>query len=123
MPKNNMKKVGALILLVLTAAVAGLYAQDEITYDSGKRRDPFIPINPEAADLVSSTGVKLEGIIYDPNGRSMVVISGKSYQAGDMVGEVKILAIYKDRIVISENDEEKTLWMREEELPPVLAGT
>lgn len=122
MPKNNMKKVGALILLVLTVAAAGLQAQDEITYDSGKRRDPFIPINPEAADLVSSTGVKLEGIIYDPNGRSMVVISGKSYQAGDMVGEVKILAIYKDRIVISENDEEKTLWMREEELPPVLAG-
>ena len=63
---------------------AGLFATDEITYDAGKRRDPFVPISMEDRDLASSSGIKLEGIIYDPDNRSMVILNGKTYQIGDI---------------------------------------
>jgi hypothetical protein len=92
-----------------------LFAADELTYDAGKRRDPFVPLNSEDGDLASSSGVKLEGIIYDPGDRSMVILNGKTYQAGETVGDATVLKILRDHVVISEGGEEKTLWIREEE--------
>lgn len=41
----------------------------EVTYDSGNRRDPFVPL--EGVDGMyqgSPSGFVLEGIIYDPTG-------------------------------------------------------
>ena len=92
-----------------------LLVADEITYDAGKRRDPFVPLNPEDGDLASSSGVKLEGIIYDPGNRSMVILNGKTYQTGEAVGDATVMNILKDHVVISQGGEEKTLWIREAE--------
>jgi len=101
--------------LVFLIFSVSLFAADEVTYDAGKRRDPFIPLNPEDADLMTSSGVKLEGIIYDPGNRSMVILNGKTYQAGEAVGDATVVKILRDHVVISEGEEEKTLWIREEE--------
>ena len=100
-----------LILLFSSLAVA------EIVYDSGNRRDPFVPLTGEENALVSATssGVKLEGIIYDPGAQSMAILNGKTYQAGETAGNAKVLKIFKDHVVISVGEEEKTLWIREEE--------
>ena len=45
----------------------------------------------------------------------MAILSGKTYQAGDVVGEATIVTILKDHVVISVNGDEKTLWIRTEE--------
>ena len=90
---------------------------DEIVYDSGKRRDPFVPITGEDASVsaTSSSGIKLEGIIYDPNNRSMAILNGKTFQQGESIGDATIVKIQKDHVVISISGEEKTLFIRQEE--------
>jgi type II secretory pathway component PulC len=103
-------------LLFVTVAAGSLNAEDVI-YDAGKRRDPFVPLSGEESVLVtaSSSGVKLEGIIYDPNGRSMAILSGKTYMTGEAVGDASVVKIRRDHVVISVGGEEQILWIREEE--------
>ena len=62
---------------------AGLLSAEEATYDAGKRRDPFVSLTGEDSALTSasSSGIKLEGIVYDPNGRSMAILNEKGYLA------------------------------------------
>ena len=82
----------------------------------GNRRDPFVPLKEdESSTSASSVGVKLEGIIYDPEQRSMAILNGKTYQAGDAVGAVTVVKILKDHVVVSVGEEEKNLWIREDE--------
>ena len=103
--------------LGLLIAATGLFAVSEVTYDSGNRRDPFVPLTEEdsISAAASSSGIKLEGIIYDPGERSMAILNGKAYQTGEAVGNAKVVKILKDRVVISVDGEEKTLWIRVEE--------
>jgi type II secretory pathway component PulC len=105
---------GVVLLLI---AVPGAFAASEILYDSGNRRDPFVPLDGGENVLVSaaSSGVRLEGIIYDPGEHSMAILNGKSYQKGDVMGDATVVKIWKDHVVISVEGEEKTLWIREEE--------
>ncbi|MDD5226185.1 MAG: hypothetical protein PHV97_03250 [Candidatus Omnitrophica bacterium] len=93
-----------------------LLQAEEVAYDSGKRRDPFVALTGEDVSMaVSSSGVKLEGIIYDPVAQSMAILNGKTYQAGEVVGDAKVVKILKDHVIISVDGEEKTLWIRKEE--------
>ena len=92
------------------------FAASEVSYDSGKRRDPFVPLTGEDVSMsASSSGVKLEGIIYDPKEQSMAILNGKTYQVGEAVGDATVLKILKDHVVISVGGEEKTLRIREDE--------
>ena len=116
MLKNRMIARLGFGLAILTFAATSVSAE-EIAYVSGNRRDPFVPLTAEDGAFLNSasSGVRLEGIIYDPGRRSMAILSGKAYQVGDAVGEAKIVKIQKDSVVISEAGEEKTLWIREAE--------
>jgi hypothetical protein len=104
--------------VMLLPMTSELFAASEVLYDSGNRRDPFVPLDGEENTLVTATssGVKLEGIIYDPGERSMAILNGKAYQRGETVGDAKVVKIFKDHVVISVEGEEKTLWIREEEI-------
>ena len=119
MPKSNGRYRGhpeflALFLMLLT--LCGSLGAEEIAYDPGKRRDPFVPLAEEDASMsASSSGVKLEGIIYDPSKQSMAILNGKTYQTGEAVGDATVVKIMKDHVVILEGGEEKTLRIREEE--------
>jgi hypothetical protein len=105
------------LVIALLALASVTFAATEVLYDSGNRRDPFVPLEGGGDTSVntSSSGVKLEGIIYDPGGRSMAILNGKSYQKGETVGNATVVKISKDHVVISMRGEEKTLWIREEE--------
>ena len=103
------------MLLVLASAS---FAAPEIVYDAGKRRDPFAPLTggeDSALMTATSSSVKLEGIIYDPGKQSMAILNGKTYQAGEAVGDAKLVKILRDHVVILIDGEEKTLRIREEE--------
>jgi hypothetical protein len=116
--KLKSKAVGPFVLAVILLSLASeAFAATEVLYDPGKRRDPFVPLDGEENTLTTaaSSGVKLEGIIYDPGGHSMAILNGKSYQKGEAVGNATVVKILKDHVVISVEGEEKTLWIREEE--------
>ena len=105
-----------LVLFLMFLTFGGALQAGEIAYDSGRRRDPFVPLKgEERLASASSSGVKLEGIIYDPGDRSMAILNGKTYQTGESVGDAKVVKIQKDHVVISIGGEEKALWIREEE--------
>ena len=119
MLRNNGDLFRALKLLAFSSVLlmlCGVLPAAEITYDSGKRRDPFVPLTGEDVSAsASSAGVKLEGIIYDPGGRSMAILNGRTYQQGEAVGDANVVKIQKDHVVILVGEEEKILWIREEE--------
>jgi hypothetical protein len=116
MLKNKTILITALWLALGYAG--NLLAAPQYVYDSGKRRDPFIPLTGEEDASGSSSvvgSVKLEGIIYDPGERSVAILNGNTYRVGESIGETKIVKILKDHVVISIEGEEKELWIREEE--------
>ena len=114
MPRNrtNMPTIFGGVLLILTS---NSFAASEVVYDPGNRRDPFVPLTGEENVSAASSGVKLEGIIYDPGGQSIAILNGKTCHTGEVVGGANVVKILKDHVVISVGGEEKTLWIREEE--------
>ncbi len=93
-----------------------LTAADPVVYESGGRRDPFVPLigpgglKPEKG----SEDLEVQGIIFDEKSESLVLINGDFYKAGQRVGSAVVISIFKDRVILSQDDKEKTLWIREE---------
>ena len=92
---------------------------DPVIYDAAARRDPFVPlIGPGGSRSQRNKGdIQIEGIIFDPQSGSLALINGEFYKPGQRVGEATVISILKDRVLLSQDDEEKTFWMREEILP------
>ena len=101
--------------------IPSLIADDAATplvkYESGERRDPFTPlIGPGGMVLqeFNPNDLKVEGIIYDPLKGSLALINGEFYKKGDVLKEITITKILKDRVVVTKDNEEKVLWIRDE---------
>lgn len=104
-------------ILLLSAHFFFIVIADEIRYDSGGRRDPFIPLIGEGGAIrkgLDPKGLVVEGIIIDPNEGSMALINGELYKEGDHVQNANLIHIFHDRVILAQEDEEKTLWIREE---------
>lgn len=92
----------------------------EIQYDAGERRDPFTPlIGPDGILSLKggsrkSSEFEIEGIMVDSGGDSAVIIGGEVYRAGETINDALIVQIFRDRILLAQEDEEKTIWLREE---------
>ena len=106
------------ILAILINFIFGLAFAEKIQYDSGAKRDPMVPlIGPDgylSQKTVSPSDFNIEGIIVDRTGDSVALINGEVYKTGDRVGQAVIVQILKDRVLLSLDDEEKVLWLREE---------
>lgn len=96
---------------------SGLWAE-EIRYDSGGRRDPFIPlVGPGGIvkyGFKAAGQFKVEGIIFDPIEGSYALINGEFIKEGDSIGNAQLISILKDRVVLSVNKDEQVVWLREE---------
>jgi len=115
-PILNQLKLLLPCLLFLTVFFPVALAE-VVQYDSAQRRDPFIPLvgpNGFIQKKVQSADLLVEGIIYDPTGGSVAIINGEVYRAGDNVKDARLIQIFKDRILMVQEDEEKTVWLREE---------
>ncbi len=109
-----LKTGGAALLLLAfsTSVFAG-----EIRYDSGGRRDPFKALIGPGGTLTyksNPSDLNIEGIIYDPKGTSLVLLNGEFYRQGETVKQSKIISIMKDRVILSHEEEERVLWLRDE---------
>lgn len=92
---------------------------EEIKYDRGGRRDPFIPlIGPHAKKNIhsGSESLSIEGIIFDPDRGSYVLIGGHVYKEGEDIGGAKVVQIFPDRVILLQESKEVVIWMREEVL-------
>jgi type II secretory pathway component PulC len=113
--------------MVMGAAIFDVVlCADVIKYDSGERRDPLIPlIGPNA--VIEKTkhkmDIDLQGIIIDREQGSMVLIDGEFYREGDRVGNMNVISIFADRVIFSQDDEQKIIWLREEILDAAAQST
>lgn len=91
---------------------------EEIRYDSKGRRDPFAPlVGPDGKIIRNNLDMadfKIEGVIFDPQGGSMVLIDGEFYKEGDNLNGLNIISIMKDRVILAQSKQEKTIWLRDE---------
>ena len=112
-----MRTLTGSFLLFFFVFTASVLAED-IRYDKGDRRDPLMPlVGPNGVvltDKFDSTDLKVEGIIYDPNSESLVLINGEFYKEGDHVNGANVITIFPDRVILEQSDEKKTIWIREE---------
>lgn len=122
----GMTKVTALAIalsLFINPAFPVAFASD-VQYHSEGRRDPFVPLvgpNGMISRQIKTSDIQIEGIIFDPQGGSVAVINGEVYRPGESVKEARIVQIFKDRIILVQEDEEKTVWLREEIANPAAA--
>ncbi|MFH0839948.1 MAG: hypothetical protein V1883_02900 [Candidatus Omnitrophota bacterium] len=104
------------IFLFLVPAEGQVYEY----YSKGKR-DPFIPLvtgevrtglGLEAVEDIDD--VRLEGIIFDPNGKSIVVLNDEILKEGDKMYNVEVLEINKNSVTINVHDRMHTISLVEE---------
>jgi len=102
---------------------AGFSFSEEIRYQSGGRRDPFVPIKTVAVISSDSaetqdTSMILEGIIFDQKGSSVLVVGGEPYKVGESVSGKKVVAIHQSYVVMEDqNGKQNEYWVSESERP------
>lgn len=105
------------VALVFIPSLIAEEAPSLINYDKAERRDPFTPLIGPGGTILQGfnpNDLKVEGIIYDPNRGSLALINGEFYKRGDTLKDIIVTQIYKDRVVITKEGEEKILWIRED---------
>lgn len=99
----------------------------EAVYEPGNRRDPFTPlardgkiISPSAAGPTSPGAVGplvLDGILWDPKGQSIALISGVEVRKGDQVAGYVVRDIRKDAVVLEQGGDILVLQIDFEAMP------
>lgn len=91
-----------------------LGAEEQILYDTQGKRDPFMPLVSEtsrdASGLVgieNADDVHIEGIVYDPQQASMVIVNGSLMKEGEESGNFKVISIKPTGVLLSINGEEQ----------------
>ncbi len=89
------------------------------TVKNTKKPEKSIPSKPAALIDVRSAKVspgkaagakdRIEGIFYDPQGKSWVVIGGQVFSENQSIGNTRILKINPDSVSVLQGGEEKTL--------------
>ena len=95
--------------------------EDNIVYDDGGRRDPFIALvtpdgrllNLEPAD--SEEKIVLEGIITGVDGHSYAVINGEVVTIGDYIHSYVVSKIEENRIILIKDNNPVEYKLSEEE--------
>lgn len=100
--------VNILVFLFSISVVAGARASmRDFTYQAKGNRDPFISlvtkdgrILPGARTVSDTDNVELEGIIWDPNGKSVAIINGKLVKEKQRIMNMQVLKIKKASVIL-----------------------
>ncbi|MDD5680622.1 MAG: hypothetical protein PHI59_05230 [Candidatus Omnitrophica bacterium] len=120
-----MKRRICLIPAIIAILSAGIFLVmvhgEEYQYFSKGKRDPFVPLSTgetrtnmglQAVETIDD--VKFEGIIFDPSGKSMVVLNDEVLGEGEKKYNVEVIKINNDSIIIKVNDRVHTINLVEE---------
>ena len=116
-----MFKISLLIIILLFScqtANAKNAARDFIYKDNGTR-DPFIAlvtidgrILPGARETTESTNIELEGIIWDPKGKSLAIINGKPVKEQQRIMSFQVLKIKKESVLLQKEGEVIVVYLK-----------
>lgn len=108
-----------LMALIVSACFSGA---EEFRYDPHGKRDPMVPLLGQDkpgglvsfADIASVDDVKLEGIAGVASGNRMAIINGELIKKGFRSGEVEVVDIAKNHVVLKISGQEHTINLPEE---------
>lgn len=108
-----LNKKSLIFLSFLLLISSGAFCQDDFVYDAKGKRNPFIPlVTPEGRLLkldkqvdASSSGLSIEGIIYDKFGRCFAIVNTAVVGIGDYVGDYRVLKIYENKVIFIKDGE------------------
>ena len=93
-------------------------------YDSGGRRDPFVPLVREGRLVAATPGARVEtsrpvlyGILWDAGGRSIALINDTEVMVGDTIGGYRVKEIRRDAVVLDNEGEPLVLQITFEQPP------
>lgn len=110
------------MILPLSSAQAD---EKQLVYDAHGKRDPFVPLVRTGAGtadddsgIQSPEDVNIEGVMFDPQNGSSVVANGSVYEEGQMMGQVKLVKVLEDRVILSQDGVEvvKMIYDEDEEM-------
>lgn len=115
-------KTSMIIFLIAIAVQPALLCSESLKYDPNNKRDPFRPlvdkegnILPEVRPVTATVELNLEGIVWSGKGDSYAVLGGSVVRAGDLLGDYKVKAIEKSRVILERGNEESVINLRSEE--------
>lgn len=112
-----MRRGNLVFLLIGICIIFSVAEAEEIRYDKGNRRDPFLPVRGSSIGVSTTReGLTVEGIVFDPKGSSYALIGGQVYREGESLENAKIVKIMPDRVILLQDSEQVVLWLREEAL-------
>ena len=110
------------IFLIAIAVAPALLCSENFKYDTNNKRDPFRPlvdkdgnILPEVRPVSTAVALNLEGIVWSSKGDSYAILGGSVVRAGDLLGDYKVKAIEKSRVILERGNEESVINLRGEE--------
>lgn len=110
-----------MIMSVLILFCAAAMAQDEFTYDSRGKRNPFIPlVTPDGRllKLEQEQGVQdlnIHGIIYDKLGVSYAIVNSDVVGVGDTVGDYRVLKVLPNKVIFIKDGQAVEIEISKEE--------
>lgn len=85
------------------------------------KRDPFVPLigagrraGGSMGRVVTVDDIMLEGITWDPGGKSLAIVNGEIIGEGGKIGNLKVIGIEKDKIVVVFNGKQYVIPFRGE---------
>jgi len=96
------------------------YAQEKFAYDAKGKRDPFIPLVTPDGRLVklekeeSSSGLLVDGVIYDEHGLSYAIVNGEVVGVSDKAGDYQVLKIEKKKVIFVKDGQITEVELKEE---------
>ena len=94
-----------ILVFIISMASCVLANEKDFSYNSKGNRDPFLTlvtqdgrILPGARAVSDTDDIELEGIIWDPNGKSMAILNGKLVKEKQRIMNMQVLLM---RMVIN----------------------
>lgn len=111
-----------LLNVIVLCCVFNVFAEEGVfKYDSGNKRDPFVPLVskdgthvPDAYGIKGIRDIRLEGIVWEQGGSSIAIINGEIVKPGDEIGLVKVLRIDDNAVVLGIDGEEVRVGLEQE---------
>ena len=117
-----MKLKAFMALFVFLGAANFTFAQNaQFVYDDRGRRDPFWKlVSPSGSILNYETDIlisemTLEGIIFDPQGKSFAIINSNVVKPNDRIGMYVVQAIEPRKVTLLKEQEKFILELKKEE--------
>jgi len=102
-----------LILIYIFLFLNTNIGAEQFIYKPQDRRDIMFPLVDDSGNIINFrenialAEINLEAIIYNPEGKSLAIINGEVYKENDLLGEYRIVKIYKKKVVFEDEDGKK----------------